>query len=52
MQQEAVFMDIFVVCLGRDPNPAREAVNQMHRALLAHVGAEDGRLWKQTASPA
>lgn len=45
-------MDIFSVCLGRDPDPAGEAVNQMHRAFLPHVGAEDGRLWKQTASPA
>lgn len=40
------------MCLGCDPDPAREAFNQMHRALLARVGAEDGRLWKQTASPA
>ncbi len=37
---------------GCDPDPAREAVNQMHRALLPRTGADDGRLWKQTASPA
>lgn len=42
-----------VVCFpGCDSDLAREAVNQMHRALLPHVGAEDRRLWKQTAPPA
>lgn len=37
---------------GRDPDPAREAVNQMHRALLPGAGAEDGGLGQQTAPPA
>ncbi len=41
-----------VFTVGCDPDPAREAVNQMHRALLPRLGAEDGRLWKQTAPPA
>lgn len=42
----------FLFTSGCDPDPAREAVNQMHRAFLPHVGAKDGRVWKQAASPA
>lgn len=37
---------------GCDPDPAGEAVNQMHWALLSGAGAEDGGFRQQTASPA
>ena len=37
---------------GCYPDPAGEAVNQMHWALLSHVGAQGGGIWLQTAAPA
>lgn len=39
-------------CTGCDPDPAGEAVNQMHRTLLSGAGAADRGIGQQAASPA
>ena len=37
---------------GCHHDPPREAVHQVHRALLSDAGAEVGRLGEQAATPA